>query len=345
MAGSVVLNDKIDLTHDFNIAFDIYFGPKQAADGMAFVLHNDPNGVNAIGGAGSNLGAIGLKNGLAIEFDTWQNVNLGDPSYNHTRFLDTDNGANLTPASNLGKIVDGGWHQVGVTWDAQAHTLRYWVDGKLGGTLTADIATKFLGGQTTAYAEFTGATGGAHDVQQVRVAAVDASLANISHANVQDPIELSNSAVVNGAANYDAVHHTFVLTPDVAGKAGSVMLNQRIDLSYDFQASFDLYLGKNANGADGMAFVLQNDARGTKAIGGGGGNFGAVGIQNGVGIAFDTWQNASLGDMAGDHTNFFKTGGLWLPAASATSSRSVMAMSLMGSGTMFWSVGARRTTP
>ena len=37
---------------------------------MAFVLHNDPNGANAIGGAGGNLGAMGLQNGLAIEFDT-----------------------------------------------------------------------------------------------------------------------------------------------------------------------------------------------------------------------------------------------------------------------------------
>ena len=158
-----------------------------------------------------------------------------------------------------------------MTWDSQAHTLRYWVDGKLGGTLTGDIATQYLGGQTTAYVGFTGATGGATDIQQVRVAAVDAYFANISngHANVQNPIALSNSAIVNGSATYDSAHHTFVLTPDAAGKAGSAMLNQRIDLSYDFQASFDVYLGKNANGADGLSFVLQNDPRGAKAIGGG----------------------------------------------------------------------------
>ena len=128
------------------------------------------------------------------------------------------------------------------------------------------------------------------------------------YANVQDPIALSNSAIVNGSATYDSVHHTFVLTPDAAGKAGSAMLNQRIDLSYDFQASFDVYLGNNANGADGLAFVLQNDPRGANAIGGDGGNYGAVGIKNGLGIAFDTWQNANIGDMAGDHTDFFKTG-------------------------------------
>src|SRR5262249_36927853 len=156
-AGAATFNNKIDLTHDFNMAFDIYFGPQHAADGMAFILHNDLNGLNAIGGEGGNLGAIGLQNGLAIEFDTWQNVNLGDPNYYHTRILDTDNGVNLTPASDLGNIVDGGWHQVGVTWDSQAHTLRYWVDGTLGGTLTGDIATRYLGGQTTAYVGFIGA--------------------------------------------------------------------------------------------------------------------------------------------------------------------------------------------
>ena len=45
------------------------------------------------------------------------------------------------------------------------------------------------------------------------------------------------------------------------------MLDQRIDLSYDFQASFDVYLGNNANGADGLAFVLQNDPLGAHALG------------------------------------------------------------------------------
>jgi hypothetical protein len=34
---------------------------------------------------------------------------------------------------------------------------------------------------------------------------------------------------------------------------------------------------------------------------------GATGIHNGVGIAFDTFQNATWGDIANDHTNFFKT--------------------------------------
>jgi hypothetical protein len=138
LAGSVFFNDKVDLTHDFNIAFEIYCGPKQAADGIAFVLHNDPNGATAVGGADAGLGAIGLQNGLAIEFDTRQKGAL------FTSIISTAAGpvSGQPPTTKLGNIVDGGWHQVGATWDSQAHTLRYWVDGKLGGTLTGDILSQ-----------------------------------------------------------------------------------------------------------------------------------------------------------------------------------------------------------
>ena len=114
--------------------------------------------------------------------------------------------------------------------------------------------------------------------------------------------------VTNGSATYDSVNHNFVLTPDVGWKAGSAMLDQRIDLSYDFQASFDIYLGNNDGGSDGLAFVLQNDPLGAHAVGAFGGNYGAIGIKNGLGIAFDTWQNAEFGDMAADHTDLFNTG-------------------------------------
>ena len=43
-ARSITFNDKVDLTHNFNIAFDIYFGPEQAGDGMAFVFTTIPMG-------------------------------------------------------------------------------------------------------------------------------------------------------------------------------------------------------------------------------------------------------------------------------------------------------------
>ena len=300
-AGSAIFNDKVDLTHDFNMLFDFYFGPKQSGEGMAFLLHNDPSGAAAIGDSGDSLGAMGLQNGLAIAFDSQQD----DASFNAMT------GANLTPALSLANLDDGGWHQVGVVWDAQTQTLRSWIDGKLVGSLSGDITTQYLGGSTTAYIGFSGATGTTRGAsQQVRVAAVDAYFSGASdeYANIQDPIGLSSSAFLNGAASYDSAHNNFVLTPDATNRAGSVMLGRRVDMSYDFQTSFDVYLGNNDKGGDGLAFILQNAPLGPAAIGGIGDNYGALGIKNGFGIAFDTWQNANLGDMAGDHTDFFNTG-------------------------------------
>ena len=83
--GSVMSDKRIDLTHDFDSVLRLLMGNKvNGADGMAFVLHNDPFGANALGGGGGGLGAGGLLNGLAIQFDTWQNVNQGDITAKHT---------------------------------------------------------------------------------------------------------------------------------------------------------------------------------------------------------------------------------------------------------------------
>jgi len=66
------------------------------AEGMAFVVHDDPNGIATMGGTvwgmgygnGSN-GAVGIRNSIAVELDTYQDGFLGDTSANeltiHTR--------------------------------------------------------------------------------------------------------------------------------------------------------------------------------------------------------------------------------------------------------------------
>ncbi len=65
-------------------------------EGMALVVHDDPNGAATMGGTiwgmgygnGSN-GAVGIRNSIAVELDTWQDGFLGDTSANeltiHTR--------------------------------------------------------------------------------------------------------------------------------------------------------------------------------------------------------------------------------------------------------------------
>ncbi len=85
-AGGAMLEQRVDLSQAFSITFEINVGDDDAAaDGMAFVLHNDPRGAEALGTAGGGFGAIGIANGLAIEFDTFQNVGIANDSRTTTR--------------------------------------------------------------------------------------------------------------------------------------------------------------------------------------------------------------------------------------------------------------------
>eukprot|EP01084_Bolivina_argentea_P241902 405946_1 len=54
-------------------------------DGFAFVIHNDPSGIEALGEEGASMGYGGLRSSIAIEFDTHYNTEpgSGDLPYDH----------------------------------------------------------------------------------------------------------------------------------------------------------------------------------------------------------------------------------------------------------------------
>jgi hypothetical protein len=178
--GALMSNERIDLRSDIDISFNIYLGDEDAgADGMAFVLHNDPFGGDATGGDRGSLGASGIRNGLAIEFDTYQNAPFGDITNDHTNFIKTDvplDQARLSDQVDLGNIEDGKWHKVHVSWDVARQTLSYSFDGKQAGTLTGDLANQYFAGFNYAYFGFTAATGGSSNLQQVEINKFDAVL-------------------------------------------------------------------------------------------------------------------------------------------------------------------------
>ena len=306
-AGGAMLEQRVDLSKAFAITFEINVGNNDAgADGMAFVLHNDPRGAEALGGAGGGFGAIGIANGLAIEFDTFQNVEIAnDLANDHTNFFDTDNGAALSVAADLGNIEDGAWHTVTVTWDGT--TLSYSVGGVTIGTLTEDIVATYLNGSQFAYLGFTGGTGGLTELQKARIVTLDATLEDGS-VLAADRADLPRppSFVISGDATYDEALNKYVLTHDAALQHGGVMTEERIDLSQAFALTFSFNVGdKDAAGADGLAFVLHNDPAGNQALGGIGGAMGAINITNGLAIEFDTFQGP--GEIANDHTGFIAT--------------------------------------
>jgi len=183
--GALMSNERVDLRSDFDLSFNIYLGNKDAgADGMAFVLHNDPLGGDATGGGGGMLGASGIHNGVGIAFDTYQNAPLGDIANDHTNFFRTDaplDQARLSNQVDLGNVEDGQWHKVKVSWDVALQTLSYSFDGKQAGTLQGDLASQYFAGSESAYFGFTAATGGLSNLQQVELNGLDATLEGAGH--------------------------------------------------------------------------------------------------------------------------------------------------------------------
>src|SRR5262249_54210795 len=157
--------ERIDLSHPFSLDFELNLG---SADGTAFVLQNDPLGSKAIGGVGSGLGAVGIANGLGIEFDTYNHYWLpNEPPLDHTNLFKTVDFSAVTTATETPTIGDGKWHTVHVGWDGQS--LTYSIDGTVIATLNQNIAANYLGGSQYAYFGFTGGTGGATAQQLVRI--------------------------------------------------------------------------------------------------------------------------------------------------------------------------------
>lgn len=99
-----------------------------------------------------------------------------------------------------------------------------------------------------------------------------------------------------------AIKHScscYTLTPAQNTQNGSVWNTHTLNLNQDFDIAVDLFMGcADANGADGVAFVLQPQPT---ATGLGGGEMGYSGITPSIGIVLDTYQNGADGDPAYDH--------------------------------------------
>lgn len=94
----------------------------------------------------------------------------------------------------------------------------------------------------------------------------------------------------NGAA---LTNGTFTLTDGGSGQARSAWYLFPQDINA-FQASFE-YLDVGGGGADGMAFVLQNDPAGVSALGGAGGGLGYLGIAPSFALLINIYAGAPGG--------------------------------------------------
>ncbi|MEO8769562.1 MAG: PKD domain-containing protein [Ferruginibacter sp.] len=125
-------------------------------------------------------------------------------------------------------------------------------------------------------------------INSVTLTNTSAAILNIFALGKRDAFNPGEHYTVNGNATQDDCH-TYTLTNPQLSQSGSVWNNNKIDLTQPFDFLFDVYLGTDDAGADGIAFVLQPIST---SVGGLGNGLGFGGVSPSVGVTLDTYQNS-----------------------------------------------------
>ncbi len=118
--------------------------------------------------------------------------------------------------------------------------------------------------------------------------------------------QTDNPYILNGDAIKEDCN-CYTLTSDSYNTSGSVWNKNKIDLNESFDYKFNVFLGCNDDGADGMAFVLQPIST---SIGSQGGGMGYNGVFPSLGILIDTWQNGENLDPSYDYIAIMRDGNI-----------------------------------
>ncbi len=172
--GSIWNEQKINLNESFEVLVSVNLGClNEGADGIFFGFQPLST---SIGGAGGGLGITGVKPSIGVEIDTWQNIPINDPAYDHIAIvrdgdLDHQSINNLAgpiqASATSNNIEDCDYHELRVAWDAAAQELEVAFDCVIRLTYTGDIVNEVFNGDPEVFWGFTSATGGAFNVQEV----------------------------------------------------------------------------------------------------------------------------------------------------------------------------------
>ncbi len=123
---------------------------------------------------------------------------------------------------------------------------------------------------------------------------------SVSHGALGQSYSLQGTAVAVGGDCYR-------ITDRAKFQSGTIWHQKTINVAVSFDLEFSIKFGNNdAQGADGMMFVLQT--QGSRALGQGGQGIGFKGFSPSLGIEFDTYQNRDENDPAYDHVAVVRDG-------------------------------------
>lgn len=196
-SGAVWSTDtnKMDLTKDFEAKMFIYFGDsgEKAADGMAFVMQNDPRTNKAfVTGDGARVGVWdqteygkfgnAVMNSFAIEFDTFHNEEFDSgveknknhiawnfpgkiESYKDTWWFGKKRALDHKNLQYPGLLSNDTWHYFTIKWDSKSSVLTYQLEGLESVSVPIDVEDVF--GTSEVYWGFTGSTGGSVEMNRI----------------------------------------------------------------------------------------------------------------------------------------------------------------------------------
>jgi hypothetical protein len=243
-------NNLMDLTQDFSSSMYIYFGNrgKDAADGIAFVMHNDSRGSNALSpNNGASLGVWasqshngpydGIQNSIAVEFDTHiNNGGIGDGRFDvdssagdhiawnypgkssiytdYYHFPDFTRKMAHNSLEYTGILSNDTWRRFEVEWNAATSMLSYQLEGTNKVNIPINVQDVF--GSNQVYWGFTGSTGGEYALNQV----VFESVPGLVNSEVKETIVRSdNSMDVNDASVFRGDELTYTIAAEyLSGK-------------------------------------------------------------------------------------------------------------------------------
>lgn len=171
--GFIWSQNLVNFEQDFSLEAELFLGNQDfGADGIAFVIQSISNDQGSYGGG---IGYSGISPSVAIEFDTWWNSGNDPIQEDHIAVIANGEPESMpahsayVPFTSVYNLEDGNWHPISIIWDGSEKNLSLFLNDSLIFSSNLDIPNLFFEGNSNLYWGFTAATGGANNLQQVKI--------------------------------------------------------------------------------------------------------------------------------------------------------------------------------